>query len=49
MKDFMIKLIETSDGKIIEIPDVILFGVVITFIVLIVSISNTNKWTKEMN
>ena len=43
MKDFMIKLIETSDGKIIEIPDVILFGVVITFIVLIVSISNTNK------
>ena len=43
MKDFMIKLTETSDGKVIEIPDVILFGVVITFIVLIVSISNTNK------
>ena len=43
MKDFMIKLIETSDGKIIEIPDVILFGVVITFIVLIVSLSNSNK------
>ena len=43
MKDFMIKLIETSDGKIIEIPDVVLFGVVITFIVLIVSLSNSNK------
>ena len=43
MKDFMIKLTETSNGKIIEIPDVILFGIVITFIVLIVSISNSNK------
>ena len=43
MKDFMIKLTETNDGKIIEIPDVILFGIVITFIVLIVSISNSNK------
>ncbi len=43
MKDFMIKLTETSNGKVIEIPDVILFGIVITFIVLIVSISNTNK------
>ena len=43
MKDFMIKLIETSDGKIIEIPDVILFGIDITFIVLIVSLSNSNK------
>ena len=43
MKDFMIKLTETSDGKVIEIPDVILFGIVITFIVLIVSISNSNK------
>ena len=43
MKDFMIKLTETSSGRIIEIPDVILFGIVITFIVLIVSISNTNK------
>ena len=43
MKDFMIKLTETSNGRIIEIPDIILFGIVITFIVLIVSISNTNK------
>ena len=43
MNNFMIKLTETSDGKIIEIPDVILFGVVITFIVLIVSLSNSNK------
>ena len=43
MKDFMIKLTETSNGKVIEIPDVILFGIVITFIVIIVSISNTNK------
>ena len=43
MKDFMIKLIETSDGKIIEIPDVILFSIVITFIILIVSLSNSNK------
>jgi len=42
-KDFMIKLTETSNGKVIEIPDVILFGIVITFIVLIVSISNSNK------
>ena len=43
MKDFMIKLTETSNGKIIEIPDVILFGIVIAFIVLIVSLSNSNK------
>ena len=43
MKDFMIKLTETSDGKVIEIPDVILFVIVITFIVLIVSLSNSNK------
>ena len=43
MKDFMIKLTETNDGKVIEIPDVILFGIVITFIVLIVSLSNSNK------
>ena len=43
MKDFMIKLTETSNGRIIEIPDVILFGIVITFIVLIVSLSNSNK------
>ena len=43
MKDFMIKLTETSEGRIIEIPDVILFGIVITFIVLIVSLSNSNK------
>ena len=43
MKDFMIKLTETSNGKIIEIPDVILFGIVITFIILIVSLSNSNK------
>jgi len=43
MKDFMIKLTETSDGRIIEIPDIILFGIVITFIVLIVSLSNSNK------
>ena len=42
-KDFMIKLTETNDGKLIEIPDVILFGIVITFIVLIVSLSNSNK------
>ena len=38
MKDFMIKLTETNDGKIIEIPDVILFSIVITFVVLIVSL-----------
>lgn len=44
MKDFMIKLTETSSGRIIEIPDIILFGIVITFIVLIVSLSNSNKW-----
>ena len=43
MKDFMIKLTETSNGKIIEMPDIVLFGVVITFIVLIVLVSNTNK------
>ena len=43
MKDFMIKITETSDGKVIEIRDVILFGIVITFIVLIVSLSNSNK------
>ena len=46
MKDFMIKLTETSSGRIIEIPDVILFGIVITFIVLIVSLSNSNKYEK---
>ena len=43
MKDFMIKLGETNDGKIIEVPDILLFGVAILFIVIIVSISNTNK------
>jgi len=44
MNNFMVKLGETSDGKIIEVPDILLFGVAILFIVIIVSISNTNKW-----
>ena len=39
----MIKLTETNDGKLIEIPDIILFGIIITFIVLIVSLSNSKK------
>ena len=43
MNNFMIKLGETNDGKIIEVPDILLFGVAILFIVIIVSISNTNK------
>jgi len=39
----MIKIGETNDGRIIEVPDILLFGVAILFIVIIVSISNTNK------
>ena len=45
----MIKLGETSDGRIIEVPDILLFGVAILFIVIIVSISNTNKWNLLTN
>tara|TARA_B100000927_G_C16359173_1_gene426712 strand:- start:481 stop:612 length:132 start_codon:yes stop_codon:yes gene_type:complete len=43
MNNFMIKIGETNDGRIIEVPDILLFGVAILFIVIIVSISNTNK------
>tara|TARA_B100000963_G_scaffold301767_1_gene274474 strand:- start:321 stop:452 length:132 start_codon:yes stop_codon:yes gene_type:complete len=43
MNNFMIKLGETSDGRIIEVPDILLFGVAILFIIIVVSISNTNK------
>ena len=42
-KDFMIKLGETQNGEIIEVPDIIIFGVAILFIVLIISISSKNK------
>ena len=43
MNNFMIKIGEINDGRIIEVPDILLFGVAILFIVIIVSISNTNK------
>ena len=43
MNNFMIKIGETNDGRIIEVPDILLFGVAILFIVIIVLISNTNK------
>ena len=43
MSEFMVKLGETEDGKIIEVPDIILFGLVLFFIVFIFSINSNEK------
>ena len=42
-KDFMIKIGETTTGKIIEVPDVIIYGLVLTFVIIIFSIAS-KKW-----
>jgi len=39
----MIKLGETSDGKIIEVPDIILFGAAIFLFVLFFTLATKNK------
>ena len=45
MKDYMIKIGETADGKIIEMPDVfIAFGIVL-FLSVMISINNKNQKT----
>ena len=40
VKDFMIKLGETSDNKIIEVPDIIVFTIGLLFIVILFALSN---------
>tara|TARA_B100000575_G_scaffold102094_1_gene81377 strand:+ start:283 stop:426 length:144 start_codon:yes stop_codon:yes gene_type:complete len=42
-QDFMIKLGETVDGRIIEVPDLIIFGAGLMLLILIVSLANKNK------
>ena len=42
-QDFMIKLGETSDGKIIEVPDLILFGAAMLLFVLFFTLLSKNK------
>ncbi len=39
----MVKLGETSNGKIIEVPDLIIFGAGLMLLILIVSLANKNK------
>ena len=43
MNNFMIKLGETSDGRIIEVPDIILFGAAILLFVLFFKLATKNK------
>ena len=43
MNNFMVKLGETSNGRIIEVPDLIIFGAGIMMLILIVSLANKNK------
>ena len=42
-QDFMIKLGETSNGDIIEVPDIILFGAAILFAALLFSLLSNNQ------
>ena len=42
-QDFMIKLGETSDGKIIEVPDIVLFGAAMLLFVLFFTLLSKNK------
>ena len=42
-QDFMVKLGETSDGKIIEVPDIILFGAAMLLFVLFFTLLSKNK------
>ena len=39
----MVKLGETNDGKIIEVPDIILFGAAILLFVLFFTLLSENK------
>ena len=42
-QDFMIKLGETSNGDIIEVPDIILFGAALLLAVLLFSLLSNNQ------
>ena len=42
-QDFMVKLGETSDGKIIEVPDIVLFGAAMLLFVLFFTLLSKNK------
>ena len=46
-QDFMIKLGETASGNIIEVPDILIYGLVAGFIITIVALASTNE-TKEV-
>jgi len=41
--DFMIKLGETSSGNIIEVPDILVLGVVLSLGMLLFSLLNNNQ------
>ena len=43
MNNFMVKLGETSNGRIIEVPDLIILGAGLMLLILIVSLANKNK------
>ena len=42
-QDFMIKLGETNNGNIIEVPDIILFGAALLLAVLLFSLLSNNQ------
>jgi len=43
LSDYMIRLGETNDGKVIEIPDVFIYGLILIFLIIIFTISNAKK------
>tara|TARA_B100000963_G_scaffold334942_1_gene328620 strand:- start:405 stop:602 length:198 start_codon:yes stop_codon:yes gene_type:complete len=43
MKEYMIQIGELSDGRIIEVPDLLIYGIPIFIIVTIFSLSNKEK------
>ena len=43
LSDYMIRLSETNDGKVIEISDVFIYGLILIFLIIIFTISNAKK------
>ena len=42
-QDFMIKLGEAASGNIIEVPDILIYGLALGFIITIVALGSTNE------
>ena len=43
LSDYMIRLGETNDGNVIEVPDVFIYGLILIFLIIIFTISNAKK------